>query len=774
MTIHEISFVGFRGLPHNSVATKGRSLLIVGGNGTGKSSLVDGIDFLFAGSVNRFHGTDGTGKLKHDRAVTHAKGSSAPSVTVTCAGGSMVTRRLGDQSPTIQGAVAQAFHDAHDSAGQFILRRKNLLGFIEAKDSDRYSRFIQLLGLDHVDRLQREVNSASKSAKDAEKASSLKLSTAVRQLAYANTVPNDIATLLQNYRAAGAVLGEKGPPKISLDVLATAPPTPRKAGAASERTKLEAVASALDRTREAARVAAELGEAYKEAAEAAVDAGASVDPRERDVVRASTQYFDAHSEATDCPTCEQELPSKVDIVLGRLRERSLAYERLEAAEQGLARARSTYRSAVDTTVANMSVASALTTSFYEKERNDLEAARAAVSEARKASPPQKLESVAVELTSLAAVVDAFEQVAELARRQLEKIVAVDDSRDAAARFMNAVDSASVVLSNLDREATQDLRAVELLDHVRAAFIDARESFVQQYFDRIATRVLNYYSRLHGGTSEARDVSLKAQRIGAGSLKLAIDFLGLQDNVDPREHLSEGHLDSLGLSLFLATVKEMREPKTVLVLDDVLTSIDRDHRARVAELLRDEFAEYQLVVTTHDHSWADRLQGIFSVTSLGPKFWNRIDYDGWDIDVGPIISNRKASWDRLRTHPSNESLADLGGVLRDVFEDFVQRVADKIAFKVPYSYSGYYEAGTFLSRKFPEELGKQLRKLSPDEKTEIDDQLGRVFGDPKLTNYLVHHSEQRLDIPDGELRDFVASLDALRTRCATHKLLAGGL
>ena len=107
----------------------------------------------------------------------------------------------------------------------------------------------------------------------------------------------------------------------------------------------------------------------------------------------------------------------------------------------------------------------------------------------------------------------------------------------------------------------------------------------------------------------------------------------QASCDPRAFLSEGHLDSLGLCLFLATVRTFNTPGTLLVLDDVLTSIDKDHRHRVAELLLEEFGDFQLVLTTHDEHWFGILQSKAQARGdQGQWLFKRIVR--WTVDLGP--------------------------------------------------------------------------------------------------------------------------------------------
>lgn len=81
--IRSIRFEHFRGLPDDSdFNLKGKSLILLGSNGKGKSAVVDGIEFLFSGQVDRFVGA-GTGSIDHDDAIQHVKKLGVPKVTLS-------------------------------------------------------------------------------------------------------------------------------------------------------------------------------------------------------------------------------------------------------------------------------------------------------------------------------------------------------------------------------------------------------------------------------------------------------------------------------------------------------------------------------------------------------------------------------------------------------------------------------------------------------------------------------------------------------------------
>ncbi len=79
-----------------------------------------------------------------------------------------------------------------------------------------------------------------------------------------------------------------------------------------------------------------------------------------------------------------------------------------------------------------------------------------------------------------------------------------------------------------------------------------------------------------------------------------------EQASPRLTLSEGHRNSLGLCIFLAMASQDRSDRP-LVLDDVVVSLDREHRAALVAILAERFAARQLLLLTHDRLWYDELR-----------------------------------------------------------------------------------------------------------------------------------------------------------------------
>ncbi len=310
-----------------------------------------------------------------------------------------------------------------------------------------------------------------------------------------------------------------------------------------------------------------------------------------------------------------------------------------------------------------------------------------------------------------------------------------------------------------------------------SFSSARESAIQQVFTHISDTVLDYYNRLHdfgGGEESSECTALELQqtsRAAAGGLRLAIQFLGLADSKDPRAFLSEGHLDSLGLCLFLAAVRIFNPPGSLLVLDDVLTSIDKEHRRRVGELLYSEFQDFQIILTTHDEHWNELL--VSSAQARGVQGdWRYIKLEGWTVETGPVSSVVEASWDFIDAHLTEEQFRNLGGPFRRVIEDFLKRTAAKQELKVKFKLDGRYTGGDFFKAGIQNVIRNELIRLDGANKADILTDVDRVFGQDNLINDLSHDNPGRLEITFDQATDFVAGLKSLTKRCEAHKLIKG--
>jgi hypothetical protein len=140
-------------------------------------------------------------------------------------------------------------------------------------------------------------------------------------------------------------------------------------------------------------------------------------------------------------------------------------------------------------------------------------------------------------------------------------------------------------------------------------------------DDIAVEVQRLYNAIHPDEGMG-DVTFAFDPAKKASLELYMGYAGA--TVPPQAYFSQSHLDTLGLCITMALAMRERPEETILVLDDVLGSVDAPHVARVFEMIVRMSQNFRhVIVTTHDAAFQDagRWRGVFAdrvqFTALSP-------------------------------------------------------------------------------------------------------------------------------------------------------------
>ncbi len=164
---------------------------------------------------------------------------------------------------------------------------------------------------------------------------------------------------------------------------------------------------------------------------------------------------------------------------------------------------------------------------------------------------------------------------------------------------------------------------------------------------------------------------------AKGVELAIEFYGSRQR-PPHGVLSESHLNSLAIALFLAMAETFNEQLGFLVLDDVINSFDVEHRGRLAQLLADGFPDWQLIVLTHDQQFFEHL-------SRRAPSWRRLELTSWSYAAGP----RTTLYDAPGMLASARERFDGGDVhgaatkARRALEELLQEVCEALWAPLPF-------------------------------------------------------------------------------------------
>jgi hypothetical protein len=152
-----------------------------------------------------------------------------------------------------------------------------------------------------------------------------------------------------------------------------------------------------------------------------------------------------------------------------------------------------------------------------------------------------------------------------------------------------------------------------VDLVYTELVESRKRGLKRLRDELEEDFGHFYQQLHPGEGYGA-ITIPVQQERRSSVALRTRY-HKQRPTHPLNYFSEGHMDSLGLCIFLAFIKRFGGDLKLIVLDDVLTTIDAGHRLRLARFLAREFSDYQFVITTHDQLWAKELDRILPDAKL---------------------------------------------------------------------------------------------------------------------------------------------------------------
>lgn len=106
-------------------------------------------------------------------------------------------------------------------------------------------------------------------------------------------------------------------------------------------------------------------------------------------------------------------------------------------------------------------------------------------------------------------------------------------------------------------------------------------------------------------------SSRGEKFSHGLVKLKMKDRGGVPLTSPSEFLNEARLTAIGLCLYLAGMSQSIPPRRangttyprLLILDDVLLSLDMSHRLPLLKLLNSpNFNDWQILLLTHDRAW----------------------------------------------------------------------------------------------------------------------------------------------------------------------------
>jgi hypothetical protein len=204
-------------------------------------------------------------------------------------------------------------------------------------------------------------------------------------------------------------------------------------------------------------------------------------------------------------------------------------------------------------------------------------------------------------------------------------------------------------------------------------------------------VENDFSAFYRAINERDEVKFAAKLTPSeGKLDFAVNFYerGL---FPPAAFHSEGHQDGMGVCLYLALMKHLlSESFTIALLDDVVMSVDTDHRYQFCKLLKAHFPNTQFIITTHDRVWAEQMRSAGLVTTK-----TSLAFHSWTVDTGPLVESNVEIWDDIAASLAKGKVEAAAAALRHHLEYVSRLLANDLGAQPVFKADGNYELGELM-------------------------------------------------------------------------------
>lgn len=698
--IEEIEITEFRGIRKLPLSLAKKNFGICGPNGTGKSGIVDAIEFALTGNITRLSGA-GTAELSVSAHAPHVDSSKTPGkcgVKITAHVPSLsktitIERTVkGASAPTLvpDDAKTQALLAQFATHPEFALSRREIVKYILTPAGERSKDVQALLRLDQIEKvrmsLQRVANDAKKDSQRATTEDDRARQALMQHLGLSTVKPADILVPINQRRAL-----------LKLDSLAELTATTslkegivadENKGAAKPRvskpTALSEVAAYQQQlaAAEEAAIAKNRQDALALLAELVADPAALKSFRRKILIEQGLALLDEDG----CPLCDTawdmaELAAHLQDKVAKASEASAVLKQLSDAVQPIINSledveRSAKKIVQMCGLAEPKIESAALTEFIaacEKDRRAIE---------KVCTDP---EGIAEALAALQRTSVAPTPAADAATASLKAYVDAlpDPSKEEAAKdFLVVAQERYERCQATKAEAEAAAKGSTLATKVFEHYGTVSTTVLEGIYDTVQKDFTEYYSFINRDDEDEFEGKLTPS---VGKLAFDVDFYG-RGKFPPGAYHSEGHQDGMGLCLYLALMKHtLGDQFTLAVLDDVLMSVDAGHRREVCSLLKSKFPKTQFILTTHDPVWLQFMRTENLIQSS-------VSFGGWTVDAGPQVWTESDVWKQIADKLAKNDVAGASATLRRYLEYVATILADNLRASVEYHCNGHYDFG----------------------------------------------------------------------------------
>ena len=287
----------------------------------------------------------------------------------------------------------------------------------------------------------------------------------------------------------------------------------------------------------------------------------------------------------------------------------------------------------------------------------------------------------------------------------------------------------------------NLAKLDIENTIESTRIDAKVIYkemvseLQKDVDQLYEPMNEYFQYITGNPDKKVYLQIdQDEDTNEGLVHLTTDFTSNLLGVQPSGYLSNAEKHALVLAFQFAKIRVFNRDAKILILDDLVTSIDAGYRNRIVSLIFEKFLDFQIIATTHDD-----LFFLSMYAGADPNNWTFSRIIRVDPDHGPVFDifrPTKEEMNFLWDH-AHSALTLLRQQIEQDFEQLIKDLNIKMRMLKSTMFDSYNLNEKIIAVKdFFNKAGLKVPQLNDVEKQTLD-----YFAEAKLLNVGIHNREE---------------------------------
>ena len=693
--INEINLKGIRGTKDTlKLPLNGKSALLYGDNGTGKSSISDSLEWFFTDKVEHLNSLE----IDLKEALRNAKIDASVISEVALS----FTNNKVDATKNIYCKKAKLVADFNNTSEDFtkfytdtkndnlILRFKNLTNFVDNTKTEKLKYLSEIIGFSEVSKKKEVLQKCY----NAIKSEITKQNFEGQKSNLQRILIEKIGASISQEQNFIDKLNEKIKPlnigfeiKVLEDInkVLTHLTSPENNKLNLELAFLENIQNNLNLLKsEIGFINSEYGKYYLEFEKIALDVQSIMQTFFKELLNSGKNVITKYHKEDSCPLCLQpknieELQSEITKRLEEIEESSKKLNDFNKSKTLVSEIALERTKRIDALLQNPDIntdENKVLKIEIQKIKDKIGAFQNAstikVTSGEKIAEPEKINIFEDDFNFQAQILDRITKIKEVLKNN--STILYNEISSAKEAFLNIrlIEKQKGVLENQQNS----------LKIIYDEFIKKQKEGLENFITTFSGKINEFYQFMNPNEPFQE---LKIVTIGEDDELngLTIEYKYEGNWVSPpQKYFSESHLNCFGLSFFLASVIAFNKESKFVVLDDVISSFDSTHRKKFADLIIEKFNDYQFIVLTHEREWFDNM-----IKPLAKKKGWYINEIKWSEDKGTHFDETPSELKDFIEHNLSQGVSsNMGNPIRRYMEQKLKDIASNTDAKVVFKFN----------------------------------------------------------------------------------------